>query len=333
MHINASQTSDHANRSDLIRQLAGTQRSQRQFGAHVLNRTPQSHSFRSLLDRVSLSVQARAAKQTSSATQTVSPAATPAGEAPTTLPPVTPNTSLSATVDKPTYTKPKPTASTPASVPQPTVPEIVGEDKHGLGKTEDVVGGSSVARGPREVDDAGETTRLPHAVLQEQLFAAFGATSGDDRFNAALDLDGDGTIGLNDLNHLNFRGHERPVPSEVRPEELTGSDEVDRGASGPKPDVTLPPVVVPPPKPDAALIDGKHDLSASETLVGSTDAINRGPRPEPGAAVALPKSVVQEQLFAAFGAIDGDASFNAALDFDGDGMIGLNDLNHLLSQG
>ena len=78
--------------------------------------------------------------------------------------------------------------------------------------------------------------------------------------------------------------------------------------------------------------DTKHDLTATETVVGLNDAIAKAPAPEPEAATVLPKSVLQEQLFAAFGAMDGDKAYNATLDFDGDGIIGLNDLNHLLAQ-
>ena len=342
MQIDPSTISAYANRGELVRQAAQGQRTQRQFGANVLNRTQSALNFRSFLDRVQLSVQARAAKYAANVSETVtpSPTKTDAGDPTPTLPPVvTTNPALSATPTTPNYTKPQP-AATPGQVIQPTETQILGNDKNTLQQTADVVGGSAVARPPREHHDEGGATRMPYSVLQEQLFSAFGTSSGDEGFRADLDLDGDGTIGLNDLNALNFAEHARVQGHDHNHHEHDGEHfddaheiEHDDHHAGAKPPATLPPVIESQPKPDAVQVtDTKHDLTATETVVGLNDAIDKAPAPEPEAATVLPKSVLQEQLFAAFGAMDGDKAYNATLDFDGDGIIGLNDLNHLLAQ-
>ncbi len=152
----------------------------------------------------------------------------------------------------------------------------------------------------------------------DSLLNLFGSTNADSDFNEQFDLDGNGTINLQDLNamlaqisQVQPQGIEEPEPSFTQEDldlllESFGAQAGDENYS------------------DALDLDG-------DGIIGLQDLnamlANLSAQPQPA---TYTQSHI-DQLTAAFGASTGDENFVAQLDLNEDGTLNLADLNAMLA--
>lgn len=152
----------------------------------------------------------------------------------------------------------------------------------------------------------------------DSLLKLFGSTNADADFNEQFDLDGNGTINLQDLNamlaqisQVQPQGLEEPEPSFTQEDldlllESFGAQAGDENYS------------------DALDLDG-------DGIIGLQDLnamlANLSAQPQPA---TYTQSHI-DQLTAAFGASTGDENFVAQLDLNEDGTLNLADLNAMLA--
>jgi hypothetical protein len=211
MQIDASTIAATTSRTDLIRAAASANRSHRTFNAQVLGQgaRAQSLSFKSTLDRVSLSAEAKApATASHAATVGAGSTATPTQHAkPESAPLAKPATLESMSSTYATYAKPKPVPETlppvTGATPRPSK-EVTGDTTFDVSAATGVIGGQAETTASKAI--AESETSLPASVVMEQILSAFGAIEGDESYEARLDFDGDGLIGLSDLNRVLFQG-------------------------------------------------------------------------------------------------------------------------------
>ncbi len=305
MQIDASSVAAGTTRNDLIRAAASATRTQRTFDVQVLGKDgrAQAFSFRSIIDRVSFSAEAltsasKSAPSTTSGTEIAAPV-----EAPANIPIAPPGAArhLSSIDTATLLTRP---GKTPAGAT--TLPPVVNDHDH----SDDDHEKDHDLDNTFEVDDdhAGAPTPAPETMPP---------VIDDD------DHSGHGRGHDHDHGRGRGRGRHHGTDREFRVE--------DDHRSGPPAGPTLPPVTGNPSLQDEIETESKADPFKTHEVLGGP-VVGRTPEPEIAPEQDLPFSVVQEQMMSAFGAIDGDDSFLSALDFDGDGVIGLNDLNTLLFQ-
>lgn len=151
----------------------------------------------------------------------------------------------------------------------------------------------------------------------DNLMKLFGSTEGDGNFMSQYDLDGSGTIDLQDLNAMLAQINSVPEAEEAGPAAFTQEDlDLLLDAFGAQ--------VGDDSYSEALDIDG-------DGMIGLADLnlmLANFSEPEPQ------QSYTQDhldQLTEAFGASDGDENFVAELDLNGDGTLNLSDLNLLLA--
>lgn len=151
----------------------------------------------------------------------------------------------------------------------------------------------------------------------DNLMKIFGYTSDDNEFIAEYDLDGNGTIDLQDLNQMLAQIGEPQPAGAGDPETFTQAD-VDLlmeafGAQAGDENYS-----------DALDLDGDGVIGLQDL---NTMLANLAPVEESGNFT----QAHVDQLTAAFGAQTGDENFIAELDLNGDGTLNLSDLNQLLA--
>ncbi len=155
----------------------------------------------------------------------------------------------------------------------------------------------------------------------DALLQAWGTVSGQERFASEYDLDGDGSIGANDLAQLlgNFSA-EAPFAEPVEDAPPTAADVNNLlaawGTSA-----------------GEERFNARFDLNG-DGRVGAHDLAELLGRPPAETATdALPTRQERlSNLLEAFGSRLGDQQFNSAFDFDGDGVINAADLADFLGR-
>ncbi len=173
-------------------------------------------------------------------------------------------------------------------------------------------------------DGTGEAdgTAEPTAPTLEAIRAAWGTSAGEEGFDAALDLDGDGKIGSADLaQHLgSFAAQEQAVATE--PAKAPTVADIYKAFGAQEGEERF----------DAGLdLDGDGKIGSADLaqLLGRVNPQGSetasGPRPSFDAGDL-------KTLLSIWGARSGQERFDSGYDFDGDGVIGSADLAQLLGR-
>lgn len=144
--------------------------------------------------------------------------------------------------------------------------------------------------------------------LVASVLKAFGSRSGDDGFNASLDINGDGVINFADLNAA--------LAGQNAPPQTGGPSPIEQPANAPTP--------------QALDADNAGEIAPAQ---GEQPGAPSAPAQADDAdepRVYTNKDI--ELVLGAFGAGADDERFDPELDFDGDGQIGFPDLNELLAR-
>ncbi|TVQ63410.1 MAG: hypothetical protein EA379_04010 [Phycisphaerales bacterium] len=142
--------------------------------------------------------------------------------------------------------------------------------------------------------------------------AAMGATTGQEHFNAKLDINGDGVIDFNDLTHIlaNMQPQQPPEPvfgmNDLQG--LIGAYGAAKGDNNFNPAWDLNG-------------DGLIDFNDLSAMLASFEA-----------PVAANTATQLDAMLQAFGSAKGDANYDEALDLTGSGSIGFADLSALLRE-
>lgn len=206
-----------------------------------------------------------------------------------------------------------------------------------------------------------QTTPASPDDLVASILKSFGARSGDEGFNAALDVNGDGVINFSDLNAAVSAASVTPPTGGPSPIETPAGVPAPQGLGADAADEVAPTIAqatgapVAPSIPDDAntpdeprvytLDDIELALGAFGTAEGEDGfnidfdfdgdgRINFGDLNELLTRVGgqTAQQTLISQLTELFGVNSNDSRFNTALDFDSDGVINFNDLNTLLSR-
>jgi len=165
--------------------------------------------------------------------------------------------------------------------------------------------------------DTATTVKFTQDDIQT-LLKLFGTSVGDDGFLAQFDLDGNGTIDLDDLDAmLNHIAQGQQAASTPQSQFTQADIDLLLAAFGAQ---------VGDEAYDEALDlngDGIIGLDDLDMMLANFTNPQNGPESPAGSAI--------DQLMAAFGLNKGDDGFVAELDLNGDGTIDLNDLDALLS--
>lgn len=193
---------------------------------------------------------------------------------------------------------------------------------HSLKKAQFTKQAASLAQGtataspvPVTADPVG-TVKFTQDDIQN-LLKLFGSSAGDDGFNAQFDLDGSGTIDLDDLDAMLVQMSQTKAAASPPQSQFTQADiDLLLEAFG------------------AQIGDDAYDESLDldgDGMIGLDDLdtmlVNLS---QPQDAPENPAGSTLDQLTAAFGLNEGDDGFVAELDLNGDGTIDLNDLDELL---
>lgn len=158
---------------------------------------------------------------------------------------------------------------------------------------------------------------------------SFYTREGEDGFNAASDLNGDGVVNVQDLGL--FRQSQANVAEPVQPvpAELTGDDgtAVEAAASTVASATTEPVTGAVIEDPAPAVVEpattGVSGISVDPATIGLASASNAGDAPT--LDVASIRESLLDQLRNAFFTREGDDNFDATLDSNGDGQINVAD--------
>ena len=178
---------------------------------------------------------------------------------------------------------------------------------------------SQVPADSTSASNVSEPATASSALTVESIRAAFFTRDGEDGFNAAADLNGDGVINVRDLGLLRQAQADTAEPTQPVPEPLLatgGSTPTPTSATGLTPEAP------------ATASDGSNDASSATATPVVDPALTQ--EAETGAAAtALPtadlRASLLDQLREAFFSQAGDDRFDATLDANGDGRINVAD--------
>ncbi|MBX3352518.1 MAG: hypothetical protein KF684_06250 [Phycisphaeraceae bacterium] len=144
--------------------------------------------------------------------------------------------------------------------------------------------------------------------LVASVLKSIGARAGEDGYNAALDVNGDGVINFADLNAA--------ISGAGAPPQTGGPSPIESPAGAPTA--------------QGLGADASDDIAPT-----NSDAIGAPVPSTPAPSNDEPRVYTADDIelaLGAFGAVDGDDAFDTDFDFDGDGRISFGDLNELLSR-
>jgi len=173
---------------------------------------------------------------------------------------------------------------------------------------------------------AANAQPLYAAADRDALLEKWGMKTGDDGFDAQYDLDADGKIGSKDLAlllgamsqaPLEEAAEPTPMPFEVGLEAILNAWGAKAGEEGFDERLDL----------DGDGVIGSADLARA---LGGEPVLAPPRERDAGEAPSDTGPVDKAAVLAAWGAREGDERYDAALDVDGDGVIGSADLAHTL---